>query len=304
MLRLASRGSSLALVQARAVADMLGPFLDGREISIQVVRTRGDARQDVSLMQLGEGVFVKAIEEELILGRADLAVHSLKDLPSAEASELTIGAVPPREDARDALVARDGLQFADLPERAVLATGSPRRIAQLRALRPDLQFVGVRGNVDTRLRKLDNGDFDALVIAVAGLNRLGLERRITTTFAVDRCTPAVGQGALAIQCRRDDDELLALLASVNDPGTNLEVRAERAFLAAIGGGCRVPVGALASRVRDEIRMCAVVADEQGQQVQRADRTGAAAEAEQLGRSVARELEAWMKRFTNRESARS
>jgi len=283
---------------------MLGPFLDGREIAIEVVRTRGDARQDVSLMQLGEGVFVKAIEEELILGRADLAVHSLKDMPSTEASALTIGAVPRREDARDALVARDGLQFDDLPERAVLATGSPRRIAQLRALRPDLQFVGVRGNVDTRLRKLDNGDFDALVIAVAGLSRLGLERRITTTFAVDQCTPAVGQGALAIQCRRDDEELLSLLASVNDPGTNLEVRAERAFLAAIGGGCRVPVGALAAQIGDEIRMCAVVADEQGQQVQRADRTGAAADAEQLGRSVARDLEASMKRFTNRESARS
>jgi hydroxymethylbilane synthase len=282
---------------------MLGPFLDGREVSIEVVKTRGDARQDVSLMQLGEGVFVKAIEEELIEGRADLAVHSLKDMPSAEDPRLTIGAVPLREDPRDALVARDGLQFADLPERAVLATGSPRRIAQLRALRPDLQFTGVRGNVDTRLRKLDSRDFDALVIAVAGLKRLRLERRITTTFGMDQCTPAVGQGALAIQCRRDDDELLSLLASVNDPGANLEVRAERAFLAAVGGGCRVPVGAFASQNGDEIRMCAVVADEQGQQVERADRTGAAADAEQLGRAVARDLEASMKRFAHWESPR-
>jgi len=277
---------------------MLRPLLRGQEISIDIVSTRGDVRQDISLTQLGEGVFVKALEEELLSGRADIAVHSLKDLPSEEVPGLVIGAVPVRENPLDALVTRDGTDFSDVPTGAILATGSPRRIAQLRALRPDLQFTGVRGNVDTRLRKLDEGQFDGLVIAVAGLSRLGLHQRISTVFSPEQCVPAVGQGALAIQCRSHDAETLALLARVNDERSNAETRAERSFLAAIGGGCRVSVGAIARRNRDGLHLLAVVADESGHDVARSEMTGPASGADQLGRLVADELSAIMARLAN------
>jgi hydroxymethylbilane synthase len=297
-LRIATRGSTLALKQAHTVADLLRPLLGGQQISIDIVSTRGDVRQDISLTQLGEGVFVKALEEELLSGRADIAVHSLKDLPSEEVPGLVIGAVPVRENPLDALVTRDGRDFSDVPTGAILATGSPRRIAQLRALRPDLQFTGVRGNVDTRLRKLDEGQFDGLVIAVAGLSRLGLHQRISTVFSPEQCVPAVGQGALAIQCRSDDAETLALLAHVNDERSNAETRAERSFLGAIGGGCRVPVGAIARRNRDGLHLLAVVADESGQDVARSERTGPASAADQLGRLVADELSVIMARLVN------
>jgi hydroxymethylbilane synthase len=300
-LRIASRGSSLALAQARAVAALMMPYLGGREVSIEIIKTQGDARQDVLLTQLGEGVFVKALEAELLAGRADVAVHSLKDVPSAEFPELIIGAVPAREDPRDALVTRDGQPFDRLPQGALLATGSPRRIAQLRASRPDLRFTGVRGNVDTRLRKLDDGDFDGLVIAVAGLNRLELHARISTSFSVDQCVPAVGQGALAIQCRRDDGDTLALLRSIDDPNAHAETRAERAFLAAVGGGCRVPVGALARGVADGLRLWAVVADPDGQNLARSERMAAAVDAEQLGKLVAADLESAMQSLVRSSS---
>jgi hydroxymethylbilane synthase len=292
-LRIATRGSSLALAQAHAASDLLSPYLAGREVAVEVIKTTGDMRQDVALTQLGEGVFVKALEAELINGRADVAVHSLKDVPSAEAPQLVIAAVPTREDPRDALVTRDGRPFEDLPDGAVLATGSPRRIAQLRALRSDLRFTGVRGNVDTRLRKLDAGEFDGLVIAVAGLKRLGLASRVATAFSVDQCIPAVGQGALAIQCRRDDVQTLSLLASVDDAEAHAEVRAERSFLVAIGGGCRVPVGALARKETAELRLWAIMADASGVTLARSDRSGVVDDAERLGRAVASDLAARM-----------
>jgi hydroxymethylbilane synthase len=301
-LRIATRGSSLALTQAHAASDLLAPYLAGREVDIEVIKTTGDVRQDISLTQLGEGVFVKALEAELIHGRADIAVHSLKDVPSAEAPQLIIAAVPTREDPRDALVTRDGRPFEDLPDGALLATGSPRRIAQLRSLRPDLRFTGVRGNVDTRLRKLDAGEFDGLVIAVAGLKRLGLASRITTAFSVDQCIPAVGQGALAIQCRRDDAETLGLLASIDDADAHAEVRAERSFLTAIGGGCRVPVGALARKEATQLRLWAIIADADGVTLGRADRAGAVDDAERLGREVASDLAARMAAIENRPSS--
>jgi hydroxymethylbilane synthase len=301
-LRIATRGSSLALAQAHAASNLLTPYLAGREVAIEVIKTTGDVRQDVSLMQLGEGVFIKALEAELINGRADVAVHSLKDIPSAESPQLVIAAIPAREDPRDALVTRDGRPFDELPEGALLATGSPRRIAQLRALRSDLRFTGVRGNVDTRLRKLDAGEFDGLVIAVAGLNRLGLASRITTAFSVDECVPAVGQGALAIQCRRDDLETLDLLASVDDADAHAEIRAERSFLAAIGGGCRIPVGALARKQATALRLWAVMADASGMTLARSDGTGAVEDAERLGREVAADLAAKMATLENRPSS--
>lgn len=279
---------------------MLRPRLGGREIAIDIVTTRGDARHDVPLVQLGEGVFVKALEAELLEHRADLAVHSLKDVPSAETEALAIGAVPMREDPRDALITRNGTPFDSLPEGAMLATGSPRRIAQLRALRPDLRFVGVRGNVDTRLRKLDDGEFDGLVMAVAGLARLGLRDRIATVFSVDECTPAVGQGALGVQCRSRDDAVMEILRSIDDPRAHAETAAERAFLRAIGGGCRVPVGALAIQDGDTIRLRAVVADSNGTEVSYSNQIGTKDNAESLGLQAARDLETAMRRYQHAE----
>lgn len=295
-LRLASRGSALALTQSRAVAALLSTHLGSGTIEIEVVSTRGDQRQDVPLQQLGEGVFVKALEQELLDEHADLAVHSLKDVPSTETAGLVIGAVPEREDPRDALITRDGRPFDELPQGAVLATGSPRRIGQLRALRPDLQFTGVRGNVDTRLRKLDDGEFDGLVMAVAGLSRLGLSHRIASTFSLDDCTPAVGQGALGVQCRAIDAEVSKLLTAVDDTNARREITAERAFLAAIGGGCRVPVGAIARVEGTNLRLRAVVADLEGTLVTRADLRGSTDDAAELGQEAARALADTLARF--------
>ena len=304
MLRVATRGSKLALGQTQLVTAMLKPFLGAREISIEIIKTRGDIRQDVSLIQLGEGVFVKALEEELLAGRADIAIHSLKDLPSTETPRLTIGAVPAREDPRDAIVTRDRRHFGDLQSGALLATGSPRRIAQLRALRPDLQFIGVRGNVDTRLRKLDSGEFDGLVIAVAGMNRLGLGARITTVLEKEQCVPAVGQGALAVQCRADDQEVTSLLESIDNAATHTEITAERSFLSTIGGGCRVPVGAIAQLDGETLEMCSVVSDLGGQHISRSKRSAAADEAVQLGQLAAGDLAASMEHLVKGSSIRT
>ncbi|MFN0071729.1 MAG: hydroxymethylbilane synthase [Chloroflexota bacterium] len=295
-LRLVSRGSQLALTQSHYVIALLEPFLGDTSIIIETVTTRGDARQDVSLTQLGEGVFVKALEAELLNGHADFAVHSLKDVPSAETDGLIIASVPTREDPRDALVTRDGRSFSELAEGALLATGSPRRVAQLRALRPDLRFTGIRGNVGTRLRKLDEGVTDGLVMAVAGLSRLGLQDRIATVFSLDECTPAAGQGALGAQCRANDDTMLPLLGSIDDSGAHAETRAERSFLAAIGGGCQVPVGALATREGNTLRLRAVVADPHGQIVVRSNQVGSPDNADLIGQAAASELEETLKRF--------
>lgn len=287
--RLATRGSALALVQAKHVADRLTAMNVGVEIELVVVTTHGDRRRDLPLSQLGEGVFVKALEEELLQERADLAVHSLKDLPIEAATGLVIAAVPERADPRDALVTRDGGTLADLPSGATVATGSPRRVVQLGAVRPDLRFVGVRGNVDTRLRKLDAGEFDALVIAAAGLDRLGLSDRNAQMFDEDLCTPAVGQGALAVQCRSDHDSLVTLLGQLNDPNARSEIDAERALLVALGGGCKVPVGALARREAEQLRLTAVATAPDASGLARAHGHGDPAHAEALGQEVATEL---------------
>lgn len=298
-LRIATRGSRLALTQTRWVADRLRELLHNRAIEIVPIVTHGDARRDLPLTQLGEGIFVKALETELLEGRADLAVHSLKDVPSRETAGLTIASVPTREDPRDALIAARGQRLQDLADGATLATGSPRRIAQLRAARPDLQFTGVRGNVETRLRRLDDGEFDGLIMAVAGLARLGLEHRISHTFEPELCVPAVGQGALAVQCRADDDESLQIAANIDDATAHLEVTVERAILAALGGGCQVPLGALARTRGEDLELDAVVADSTGAELVRWRERGKATEAarmaarasESLGREAAHLLAA-------------
>jgi hydroxymethylbilane synthase len=289
-LRLGTRGSQLALRQAEIVRDALLAHHPDLAVDLEIITTQGDRAADVPLhLMAGQGVFARAIEEALLDGRIDLAVHSLKDLPSVETAGLEIVAVPPREDARDALVSRGGMGFAALPQAARVATGSPRRAAQLRAARPDLQLVDIRGNLDTRLRKLESEHLDALVLAVAGLSRLGLANRIAEALPTTLCLPAVGQGALAVQCRADDTATRALLAPLDDPPTHAAVRAERALLAALGGGCKVPIAAHATAHDGDLTLDGVVAAPDGSQVIRDSLTAPLAAAALLGMDLAARL---------------
>ncbi|HET7677726.1 MAG TPA: hydroxymethylbilane synthase [Candidatus Limnocylindrales bacterium] len=242
LLRLGTRGSALARRQAALVAAALEAH--GIEVETVAVQTEGDRRRPETVW--GEGAFVRAIEAALLDGRVDVAVHSAKDVPTDEPDGLLLAAFPRREDPRDALVGRvPGLRLADLPAGARVGTDSPRRTGFLRGLRPDLDFHPLHGNVDTRLRRLEEGETDALVLALAGLRRLGREQRAGEVFAPEVLPPAPGQGALAVQARSDDERTIALLRLIDHVETRAAVLAERAFLRAMGGGCRAPIGALA-----------------------------------------------------------
>jgi hydroxymethylbilane synthase len=234
-------------------------------------------------------LFIKEIEEALLEGKVDLAVHSLKDLPTLLPEGLILAAVPPREDARDVFISANGEPFEQLPEGARVGTSSPRRQAQLRRLRPDLELIALRGNLDTRLRKLERGDCHALVLAAAGVHRLGLRERITGYFDFDQICPAVGQGALAIEIRRDDAELERALAPLDDPATHLAVRAERAMLRRLGGGCQVPIAAHASLEGAQLCLRGMVASLDGRRLIRAVAAGAEEDPESLGAAVAEDL---------------
>jgi hydroxymethylbilane synthase len=275
-----TRGSALALWQARWVQARI----EGAEIL--TIKTTGD-RITASLPEAGgKGLFTKEIEDALLDRRADVAVHSLKDLPTEMDPRLVIAAVPRREDPRDALV---GCTLAALPQRARVGTSSPRRAAQLLHIRPDLRIENIRGNVDTRLRKLDEGQYDAVVLAAAGLRRLGFADRIAEVLSTEVMCPAVGQGALAVQCRADDAETRRRLAPLDDSETRAEVAAERALLAELGGGCRAPIGGSARVTGVQITLTAVVASPDGARLVRTSVEGPAADPEGLGRRAARDL---------------
>ncbi|MBI3966426.1 MAG: hydroxymethylbilane synthase [Chloroflexi bacterium] len=250
-LRIGTRGSPLARYQAELVGSELQRHWPGLEIEYVYVRTEGDRRVAVPLDQIaGQGVFVKEIQSGLLRGDFDVAVHSMKDLPGITPTELAIAAVPPRADPRDALAAAVAT-LEDLPRASTLATSSPRRIAQLRAHRPDLAFVLVRGNVETRLRKVGEQGLAGAVLAAAGLVRLGLAERITQYIPIDVCLPQVGQGALAVEIRAADTTTQRLVEILDDPVARATTTAERAFLRRLGGGCQLPVGALALPVSSE-----------------------------------------------------
>jgi hydroxymethylbilane synthase len=289
----ASRASRLAMVQTRAV--MAGLAKAGVASTILEVTTRGDAVQDRAIAEIGsENVFVKELEVALREGRADYAVHSCKDLPSVLPGDMTLAAITAREDARDAFCSERYETFADLPAGARVGTSSPRRRAQLRALRPDLVYDDVRGNVDTRLRKLSAGEYDAIVLACAGLNRLGAQATFTVPFAVDQLTPAAGQGALGIETRAGDQVAHRLEAIVGDPTATIAVRAERAFLRTVHGGCEAPVGAHATWSNGRFRMTAAIAAADGSRVLRRSRDAVidvrdVSSAEAVGEALAREL---------------
>ena len=259
-----SRASALALVQAESIARALSLRYPERAFRIVHIRTEGDKIQSRSLVEIGgKGVFVKEIEEALIRHDVDLAVHSCKDLPTEQPAGLTLGAFPVRADPRDVLVSKQGCRVADLPADARVGTGSLRRAAQLRALRPDLVLADIRGNVDTRLRKLDEGQYDAIMLAAAGLSRLGLEGRVSEYFDPQLVLPAPGQGALALEVREADAEVRELIGVLDDPVTRQAAGAERAFLRGLGGGCDVPIGAYAWRESDELVLRGMLATRGG-----------------------------------------
>lgn len=261
---LGTRGSKLALTQSGMVKEWLEKANPGLEVRLEVIRTAGDADQGTPLDTFPAlGVFVKELQTALLEGRVDAAVHSLKDVPEEQPEGLVLAAYPEREDARDVFVSRgfkDGVRFADLPKGARVGTGSPRRILQLRALRPDLEFVPLRGNVDTRVAKLERGEVDGLVLAAAGLRRLGRTEVITHTFSYGECIPAIGQAALGLECRADDAATRKCLEKLNDPETADAVELERQFMQAVGGGCKVPMAAHAYPHGDSFRFLAVMGD--------------------------------------------
>jgi hydroxymethylbilane synthase len=293
-LRLGTRGSKLARWQAEWVAGELRRL--GHAVELIEIATRGDLEQVVAVEEIGtRGVFTKEIQRALLTEDVDLAVHSLKDLPTETVEGLMLAAVPPRESSADVLVMRAGTRgqgagsqgsFSDLPQGARIGTGSLRRQAQLRHLRPDLQVADVRGNVDTRLRKLDEGQFDALVLAEAGLRRLGLADRISQVLSLNVMLPAVGQGALGIECRANDATTRKILSSLNDSVTHAAVIAERALLEHLRGGCMAPIGALGQAQASTLSLSAVVLSGDGAQRVTATKVGSPSEAESLGIQVA------------------
>lgn len=283
-LTIASRGSQLALWQAHWVSGQLTAL--GHECHIEIVKTTGDKITDVPLAKIGgKGLFTKEIEEALLDGRADLAVHSLKDLPTELPNGLALAAVPEREDPHDAIV---GCKLADLPAGAIVGTSSLRRSAQLRRLRPDLIVESIRGNLDTRLRKLDEGQYAAIVLAAAGLKRLGWAARIAEILPAEAMCPAVGQGALAIETRATGAGRDAC-AALNHAATHSAVAAERAFLRALGGGCQVPIGAHATVDGSRLQLMGLVIAPDGSAVVRGERQGAADEAEDIGAALGAEV---------------
>ncbi|MFE1292652.1 hydroxymethylbilane synthase [Streptomyces sp. NPDC058751] len=300
-LRLGTRRSKLAMAQSGQVADAVSR-VTGRPVELVEITTYGDVSREHLAQIGGTGVFVTALREALVRGEVDFAVHSLKDLPTAQPEDLALAAVPVREDVRDVLVARDGLTFEQLPDGARVGTGSPRRMAQLNAYARNhgmsIETVAIRGNVDTRIGYVRSGELDAVVLAAAGLNRLGRIDEVTDFLSVDTVLPAPGQGALAIECAADDADLVAVLAELDDPFTRAAVTAERSLLAALEAGCSAPVGAYADLLADgqivkEMRLRGVVGTADGSTLVQLSTTGPVPETHDQAMSLGRELAAEM-----------
>ena len=284
-----SRRSNLALTQTNWFIDQMKAAGAPFEFEVKEIVTKGDQILNVQLSKVGgKGLFVKEIQQALFDKEIDFAVHSMKDMPAVLPDGLTIGCIPKREDPRDAYIANDHVKFADLPEGAVVGTSSLRRSSQLLLMRPDLEIKWIRGNIDTRLRKLRDGEYDAIILAAAGMKRMGWPEDIVTEYLpVENYIPAVGQGALAIECRADDEELLAELAKVSDEKTWKEVDAERTFLAAMDGSCQVPIAAFAEATEDGVTMTGYVASPGAARVFKF--TDANTDTVSLGEAVAKQL---------------
>lgn len=285
-----TRQSLLALWQSNHIASLLRKQYPDCQVTLKKIVTKGDRILDVPLAQIGgKGLFTKEIETELLDGTVDLAVHSLKDMPTVLPEGLCLTAITTRANVGDAFVSNKYASFSELPQGAVLGTSSLRRKAQLLAVRPDLKIVDLRGNVDTRLRKLDEGQMDAIILAAAGLERLGHADRIREIIPTTVCLPAVGQGALAIECRSDNKEVRDMLAFLNDLPAKQATDAERAFLGLIEGGCQVPIGVHAEVENDNVKIEAVIASLDGSKVLRNNITGPAVNAADLGRKLGQQM---------------
>jgi hydroxymethylbilane synthase len=286
---LGTRASALARAQTELVAALLAGARPGLQLSTQVISTTGDRTQETGqpLPEIGgKGLFTAELERALLEGEIDLAVHSLKDLPTEQAPGVVVAAVTAREDTRDCLVAREASSLSELAAGAVVGTSSLRRSAQLAALRPDLEIRSIRGNVDTRIRKVEAGEYDAAVLAAAGVRRLGLEHAVCEWLSPETMLPAPGQGALGIQCRESDMAMRALLAELDDPAARAETTAERGFLESLGGGCAAPVAALAiATVTTRVRLEGLVASVDGRDVVRVAGEG---EPREIGATLAEE----------------
>lgn len=292
VLRIGSRGSRLALWQAEHARDALLRLNPGFQIEIEIIKTTGDVKPDPLSVIGGKGVFTKELEDALLDGRIEVAVHSLKDLPTVIPEQLSLSAICEREDPRDALVMREGVVMGSLRELrpgSVVGTSSQRRFSQLRALRADLAVKDLRGNVDTRVRKLDEGQYDALILASAGLIRLGLRERISAAVSISEILPAVGQGAIAIETRDDDEVAIAATSKLNHRETELACRAERAFLRGLGGGCLFPIAAHAVVEGELLKIEGLVAKPDGSEILRGERSGNKDQADEIGSSLAQQL---------------
>jgi hydroxymethylbilane synthase len=291
-LTIGSRGSRLALWQAEKIKQGLLALNPGLEIQIEIIKTTGDVKSDPLSVIGGKGVFTKELEEALLDKRIDIAVHSLKDLPTIVPERLAISAICEREDPRDALVLRKYAEIRslrELPAEAVVGTSSQRRLSQLKALRGDLVVKDLRGNVDTRVRKLDEGQYDALILASAGLIRLGLRDRISAAVAINEILPAVGQGAIAIETRADDEVAVSATNKLNHRATELACRAERAFLRGLGGGCQFPIAGHAVVEGELLTLEGLVAKADGKKILRNRNSGSANDPEQIGSQLAQRL---------------
>ena len=290
ILRIATRKSPLALWQANYVSDLLKHYHPDLTIELVTMTTQGDKILDTPLAKVGgKGLFVKELETGMLEGKADIAVHSMKDVPVEFPSGLHLAVICEREDPRDAFVSNNFKTLEDLPQGARLGTSSLRRQSQISALRPDLNIIDLRGNVNTRLKKLDDGEYDAIILAAAGLKRLKFDERITQFIGTDVCLPAIGQGAVGIECRTDDARVLNLIAPLNDNKTQIRVLAERAMNARLQGGCQVPIAGYAEYERGLVLLRGLVGQVNGEQIIRGEIAGPPENAEELGNVLAEDL---------------
>lgn len=289
-IRIGTRASLLAVTQSTWVKEQIEKHNPGTKVELVKIITKGDKILDAPLAKVGgKGLFVKELEDALLDGRADLAVHSMKDVPAELPEGLHLGVVTERENPVDAFISRKYKSLTDLPQGATVGTSSLRRKSQLACQRPDLVIVDLRGNLDTRLRKLDEGQFDAIVVATAGLNRLGMADRITSFFTPELMLPAIGQGALGLELRKDDQDLLDGISFLNHPSTATAVTAERAFLLRLEGGCQVPIGGYATADEKSVSLTGLIASVDGRQILKDRISGPAEAAEKIGTELAQKL---------------
>ncbi|HEU20681.1 MAG TPA: hydroxymethylbilane synthase [Deltaproteobacteria bacterium] len=289
-LRIGTRGSKLALTQTQLIADRIKRKHPGLDIEIVQIRTKGDKLQDVALVTIGgKGVFVKEIEEALLRGDIHVAVHSMKDVPVGLPEDLEIGAVPQREDPRDVLVSRDGRKIEELRNGARIGTGSLRRTIQLRQLLPDAEVIPIRGNLDTRIRKIESEDLDGIVVAAAGMRRMGLTGQVSQYIPVEWMIPSAGQGILGVEVKRDDTDSKEIISFLNHSDTLVELTAERAFLKRLGGGCQVPIGAYCRKQGDRLILRGLLGTVDGSFIISEEVRGSCTESSEMGWMMAEKI---------------